>query len=501
MVYEPVRVSMLEPWETHMKQSQRTLVLSGLFALSLVACSGGNGGGGTVPLPILGGQSLSIEVNVRSLPLTVFVNASNGNLLESKTVNANSGKQTLAFSNIPSNATLTRAFQGTRRYYNSTTKQYVTIPYIDLFTLSSSEAVKYIFGTPSGIATQPLLSVYAKFTAKPALADFYYVNALGYNVTDTGFAADGTLGLKSSLYQNDLQTDNNFSEVFLAHNTQFETIGYITYLDKPVPATENSLAAPDFTATPADWKTDLSSLPITVNNLEPGTGINYEAWISGERKGVGHTLGYGQSTVDAAANAVTINAKYPPVFFDTYNYILRYFGRDSTQAGQPSTYHTTVKRGFVGLPVNPTFNAKTDFLVSPSNLGYSETGRPTLTWKYTTPASVFEVYAGVYNQTDDADLNWSFDSLPKAASSLIVPALPPSLATWDPKGNARKYRFYVNASEYNPTTQSPGGNRYSGASRNFANDVGPASFATRSVREQPNKSNGERQVVFGLERK
>jgi hypothetical protein len=483
-----------------MKQLQRTVVLSGLFALSLIACSGGNEGG-TVPLPILGGQSLSIEVNARSLAMTVFVNASNGNLLESKTANANTGKQALVFNNIPSSATVTRAFQGTTQRYDATTKKYVTIPYIDLYTLSSSEAVKYIFGTPTGIATQPLLSLYAKFTAKPTLTGFSSLYALGYGVDTTGFAADGTLGLKSPLYQFELQNDNNFSTAFLAFNTEGETIGYITYLDKPVPATENSLAAPDFTVTPADWKTDLTSVPITINNLEPGTGPNYDAWISGSRKGISHSMGYGLRTVDAATNSVTVNAKHPPEFFDTYNYTLRYFSNNSTQPGQPSKYHGSFKRGFVSLPANPTFNAQTDFLASPSNLGYSETGRPTLTWTYTTPASVFEVYAGIYNQTNDADLNWSFDSFPKTASSLIVPALPANLATWDPKGNARKYRFYVNASEYNPNTQSPGGSRYSGASRNFANDVGPASLGTRSVRDQPGKSNGERKVVFGLERK
>ena len=98
-------------------------------------------------------------------------------------------------------------------------------------------------------------------------------------------------------------------------------------------------------------------------------------------------------------------------------------------------------------------------------------------------------------------MGWSFDSPPQTASSLIVPALPPSLATWDPKGNARQYCFYVNASEYNPNTQSPGGNRYSGASRNFANDIGLAPLGTRGVRDQPGKSNGERRVVFGLEGK
>jgi hypothetical protein len=483
-----------------MKQLQRTLVLSGLFALSLIACTGGNDGG-TIPLPILGGQTLSIEVNARSLPLTVFVNASNGNLLESKTANANTGRQTLVFSNVPSGATVTRTVQGTTQRYNATTQQYVTIPYINLYTLPQSEAVKYIFGTPSGIVTQPLLSLYTKFTAMPSLAGFAYVDALGYLASSTNFAADGTLSLKSPLYQFELQTDTNFSEVFLALNGSYETIGYATYLDKPVPVAENSFATPDFTVTPADWKTDLSSLPITINNLEPGTGLNYSAWIFGERKGIGHTLGYGQSTVDPVANAVTISAKYPPVFFDTYNYALSYFSRNSTQPGQPSTYHSSSKRGFVSLPANPTFNAQTDFLTSPSNLKYSETGRPTLTWTYATPASVFEVYAGIYNQTNDADLDWSFDSFSRTTSSLTVPALPASLATWDPKGNARKYRFYVNASEYNPNTQSQGGSRYSGASRNFANDIGTASLESRSVREQPSKSNGERKAVFGLERK
>jgi hypothetical protein len=470
---------MLEPSEAAMKQTQRTVVLSGLFALSLIACSGGNDG--TTPLPIVGGQSLSIEVNARSLAMTVFVNASNGNLLESKTVNANAGRQTLVFNNVPSGATMTRAFQGTTQRYNATTKQYVSIPYISLGTYSLSEAVKYIFGTPSGVVTQPLLSLYAKFTARPTLTGFSSLYALGNGVNTTGFAADGTLGLKSPLYQSELQDDTNFSTAFLAFNGDGETIGYITYLDKPVPAAENSLAAPDFTVTPADWKTDLTSVPITINNLEPGTGPNYEAWVSGSRKGIAHSMGYGQKTVDAAANSVTINAKHPPVFFDTYNYTLRYFAKASTQAGQPSKYHGSFKRGFLSLPANPTFNAQTDFLTSPSNLGYSETGRPTLTWTYTTPASVFEVYAGIDNQTDDADLNWFFDSLPKTASSLTVPALPASLATWDPKGNARQYRFYVNASEYNPTTQSPGGNRYSGASRNFSNDIGTASLGARAV--------------------
>jgi hypothetical protein len=482
-----------------MKQLQRTVVLSGLFALSLIACSGGSDGP-TVPLPIVGGQTLSIQVNARSVAMTVFVNASNGNLLESKTANANTGKQTLVFNNIPSSATVTRAFETTTQIYNSTTKKYVTVPYISLYTLSPSEAVKYIFNTPTGVATPPLLSLYAKFTAKPTLTGFSSLYALGYSVETAGFAADGTLSLKSPLYQFELQNDNNFSTAFLAFNTDGETIGYVTYLDKPVPALENSLAAPDFTVAPADWKTDLTSVPITINNLEPGTGPNFDAWISGSRKGISHSMGYGQRTVDAATNSLTISPKHPPEFFDTYNYTLRYFAKNSALAGQPSTYHGTYKLGFVGLPANPTFDAKTDFLASPSNLGYSETGRPTLTWTYTTPASVFEVYAGVYNQTNDADLDWSFD-LSRAASSLIVPALPANLSTWDPKGNARQYRFFVSANEYNPTTQSPNGYRYSGASRNFANSVGLASLGTRSEREQPSKSNGERKVVFGLERK
>ena len=465
-----------------MKQMQRIVVLSGLFAFSLIACSGGNDGQNL--LPIVGGQSLSIQVNARSLAMTVFVNASNGNLLESKTANANTGRQALAFNNVPSSATVTLAFQGTTQRYNPTTKQYVTIPYINLSTLSSSEAVKYIFGTPSGTFTQPLLSLYAKFTARPTLTDFSSLYALGYSFETTEFAADGTLGIKSPLYQFELQNDTNFSTAFLAFNSQGETIGYLTALDKPVPASENSFSAPDFTVTPADWKTDLTSVPITINNLEPGTGANYEAWISGSRKGTSHSMGYGQLAVNTAANSVTITAKHPPVFFDTYNYTIRYFANNSTQAGQPSKYYSSFKRDFLSLPANPTFNAQSDFLASPSNLGYSETGRPTLTWTYTAPASVFEMYAGIYNLTNDADLFWSFDSLPKIASSLTVPALPASLATWDPKGNARQYRFYVNASEYNPNTQSPGGYRYSGASRNFSNAIGVASLGARAVNAQ-----------------
>jgi hypothetical protein len=454
------------------QKSSRAMGLFALLAASLVACPNG---GGSTPFPT--GQPLSIEVRANTVAMTVFVNANDGSLLESKTAGANTGKQTLTFSNIPSNATVTRGFQTTTQYYNATTKQYVTIPYISLRTYSASEAVKYIFNSPTGAVTQPLLSLYAKFTAVPTLPDFYYVNALGYNTT---FATDNTLSLKSPLYQDDLQTDTNFSELFLAFNTKNETIGYITYLDKPVPAAENSFAAPDFTVAPVDWKTDLSTMPITINNLEPGTGPNYSAWISGGRKGVGHTLGYGQNTA-AVANTVTINAKYPPEFLDTYNYTLSYFLKTNTQAGQPSTYHDTIKRGLVSLPATPTFNAQTDFLASPKNLGYSETGRPTLTWTYTAPASVIDVFAGIYNQTDDADYFWSFAPQARTASSLIVPALSADFAAWDPKGNARKYRFYVNASEYDSATNSPGGNRYSGASRNFSNDTGPASLRARAV--------------------
>jgi hypothetical protein len=455
------------------------LVLVSACALGIVACNNDNG--------LSGGQPLSIEVRPRSVPLTISVSSADGGLIGSKTVAANSGQQTLVFSNIPSNAFVTQIYETTGRRYNSSSKQFVTVPAYTLNTFSAEEAVKYVWLSPNAPATPstPLTTVYTKITGKPTMPNFSYILGSGYKVTYDGSPTD-VFDLPSALYSTDLQTDQIFSKFFGAYAAQNDLIGYVAYLDQAVPVTAGSAVTPNFTIAPADWKTTLNNWALEVSNLGSAAEV-YSVNLFAARKGIFRFVSTGQGSLDAAGK-LTLNAKYPPDLFDTFNYNLSRRKNMTSQAGQPYQYSVLFRQGVSSLPDGLSVNAGTDLLTAPSNLAYSESGRPKLSWTYSPQAAVTGFNISISNQTEDAIYDWSFDSFAKDTSSVTVPALPANLATWDPKGNSRKYQFFVVVDDYDATSKSPGGYRYAGASRNFANDIG--ANAIRAQQANGTQANG-----------
>jgi hypothetical protein len=456
-----------------MKQPQRTPALFGLFAASLIACS--SGGTGTPPL---GDKTLSLRAQANDYPLTVFVNAGNGNLIDSKTLATGSGEQTLTFTNLPSDATVSSAYE------TSYVRSGVTVPNRNITTLPIAAVNNLKFSSPTNGTNQTVAALYAKFTGKPNLTDFSYVSA--FNV-QTSFAFDGTnyyLNLKSDLSKFDLQKDGKFTPIFFAFNSKNEPIGYVAFPDKTVPASENSFDNPDFLVSPSDWKTDFKTLSI---NLENATNSEYILDIYGTRKDIEKYLYARTSRANTSATAITLSAKYPPSIFDEYKYYVSKFTAQDTQIGRPSQGSTIFKRGLSNLPESPTipaFNAQTDFLPTPTNLVYAEASRPTLSWNLAAPSSVTFFGVSLYDQVDNLDQYWNFIFYPKTSTSLVIPELPANLSSFDPKGNGSLYRFNISISDYNSATSSPSGYRYAGASRNFADDVGPAALKTQNVRPE-----------------
>jgi hypothetical protein len=451
------------------------LVLVSVCALGIVACNNDSG--------LSGGQPLNIEVRPRSVPLTISVSAADGSFIGSKTVAANSPQQTLVFSSVPSNAFVTQIFETTGSRYNSSSKQFVTVPAYTLNTFSAAEAVKYVWLSPNAPATPstPLTTVYTKITGKPTLPNFSYILGSGYKVIYDASPTE-VFDLPSALYSTGLQTDQTFSKFFGAYAAQDDLIGYVAYLDQAVPATAGTAATPNFTIAPADWKTTLNTWALGVSNLGSAAEA-YSVDLFAGRKGIFRFVSTGQGTLDAAGK-LTLNAKYPsypPDLFDTFSFNLSWRKNMTSQAGQPYQYSVLFRRGFSSLPDGSSVNAGTDLLSVPSNLAYSESGRPKLSWTYSPQAAVTSFNIGISNQTEDAVYDWSFDSFTKDTSSVTVPALPANLASWDPKGNARKYQFFVTVDDYDATSKSPGGYRYAGASRNFSNDIGTSSLRARQA--------------------
>jgi hypothetical protein len=466
------------------------LVLVSACALGIVACNNDNG--------LSGGQPLNIDVRPRSVPLTISVSAADGSFIDSKTVAANSPQQTLAFSNVPSNAFVTQIYETTGSRYNSSSKQFVSVPAYTLNTFSAEEAVKYVWLSPNAPATPstPLTTVYTKITGKPTMPNFSYILGSGYKVTYDGSPTE-VFDLPSALYSTGLQTDQTFSKFFGAYAAQDDLIGYVSYLDQAVPVTAGSAAAPNFTIAPADWKTTLNNWALGVSNLGSAAEA-YSVDLVGGRKGIFRFVSTGRGTLDASGK-LTLNAKYPSDLFDTFNYNLSWRKNMTSQAGQPYQYSILFRRGFSSLPDGLSVNAGSDLLSVPSNLAYSESGRPKLSWTYSPQAAVTSFNIGISNQTEDAVYDWSFDSFTKDTSSVTVPALPTNLASWDPKGNARKYRFFVAVDDYDAISKSPGGYRYAGASRNFANDIGTSSLRAQQV-NGPQMNGAERNQVLELQR-
>jgi hypothetical protein len=468
------------------------LVLVSVCVLGIVACNNDNG--------LSGGPPLNIEVRPRSVPLTISVSAADGGLIGSKTVAANSGQQILVFSNVPSNALVTQIYETTGSRYNSSSKQFVTVPAYTLNTFSTAEAVKYVWLSPNAPATPstPLTTVYTKITGKPTLPNFGYILGSGFKVIYDGSPTD-VFDLPSPLYSTGLQTDQTFSKFWGAYAAQDDLIGYVAYLDQAVPATAGSAATPNFTIAPADWKTTLNNWALGVSNLGSAAEA-YSMDLFAGRKGIFRFVSSGQGTLDATGKLM-LNAKYPPDLFDAFNYNLSWRKNMTSQAGQPYQYSVLFRRGFSSLPDGASVNAGTDLLTMPSNLAYSESGRPKLSWTYSPQAAVTSFNIGIYNQTEDAAYDWYFDSLTQDTSSVTVPALPANLASWDPKGNARKYRFFVAVNDYDAASKSPGGYRYAGASRNFANDIGTSSLRAQQNGTQMNGAERDRVLELQRERR
>jgi hypothetical protein len=465
-----------------MKQSQRTPALFGLFAASLIACSGGSDTGGTSS-----GKTLSISAKANGVALTVFVSAKNGDVIDSKTASPGS-EQTFTFTNLPSDATMTSAFETSYLRYDPTTKQNISTPVRELTTYPISEANNFGFASPT--LTNNRVTLYAKFTGKPDLPDFTYVNVLGIQ---TSFAFDGTnyyLNLKPTVSRNyDLQKDGNYTPIFFAFNSKNEPVGYVAYPDKTLPASENSFNTPDFLVSPSDWKTDFKTLSVNFTNTRSAEGYNLD--IYADRKEAGRFL-Y-TSTRTQGGDTATLSTKYPPGIFEKYEYYAGKNTSQDTQLGRPSQYSVVSRKGLSSLPESPTIptlNAQTDFLAGPTNLKYAEANRPTVTWDYTPPSSVTGMYASIFDQVDEADQYWFFGLLSASSKSLIVPTLPANLSSFEPKGNGLKYRVRVAATEQTSGTNSQG-YRYAGASRNFADDVGQASLRSQSRRPEYLESRGE----------
>lgn len=486
-----------------MKQSQRTPALFGFFAASLIACSGG-GTPTTTPTSTSGSTSSGLTLKIGALAngnsaITVFVSKADGSLIDSKVANPSTGNQVFTFSNVPNDATVTGAYQVTKLEYNYTTKKYDPIPVTRLQTYPATEAADKTF-SPIGNYNY-LATIQASFTGKPTLTDFSSVEGFfPYFSGRYSFSPDGTLNLYDSLYQADLQTDGKFSPVIFAINSTGTPIGYTALKDQSLPSTPSDSNLIKYTVASTDWKTDLQTLNVTISNVETDYGYYYTS-ITGTRLGVSQQLSGSSAVFDAAAKTWTFNPKYPPGIFNRYGYFTGYLARNDTQLGRPSRGYALRKSSLSSLPASVPLNANTDFLETPTNLDYSETNRPTLTWNYSTPASVKRISAFIYDQVDSASYDWYFTSLPTTATQLIVPALPANISSFDPKGNELKFRFGVTASEYDQITGSPGGYRFSDASRNFADDVGPASVRSQTKVFQQLEPRSDQHDPYALELK
>ena len=464
---------------------------------ALIACSGG--GGTTTPTAISSGLTLKIGARAEgNSAITVFVSKADGSLIDSKIANPGTGNQVFTFSNLPNDATVTGAYRITWQEYNNTTNKYDSIPVTRLQTYPATEAADKTF-YPTG-NNEYLATIQANLTGKPIL-DFTTVEGFfPYFGGRYSFGSGTTLTMFDGLFQADLQTDGKFSPVLFALNSANTPVGYAVLKDQSLPNAPTDSTLVSFTIAPTDWKTDLKTVPITITNVESNDGYYYTS-ITGTRLGVSQRLSYSSAVFDSAAKTWTFNPKYPPNIFNKYGYFTGYLARNDTQLGRPSQNYIMQKRDLSVLPASVTLNANTDFLEAPTGLGYSEANRPTLAWNYTAPASVKRLSAFIFDQVDSASYNWNFASLPAAATQLIVPTLPANISSFDPKGNGLKFRFGVTASEYDKTTDSPGGYRDSSASLNFAADVGQASLRSQAVGSQRPEPHDNQRDPYALELK
>lgn len=390
-------------------------------------------------------------------PLTVFVSAGDGSLLASSTANPGEGAKTFVFPNVPGDATVTGAYTLTKPVWNGSSYAMTTVYRLQTYPaayanersfspINNNEFIAYFYATlnkPSAVAgvTQaggvfPHFGFTASFGAAPSV----------------------TLG--DALDQNNLQTDGRYSMIFNAYDANGNPLAYATFLDQTVDATTPNRF---FTVGATDWKTDFSSLNLTITNYDgfkktnglPDPNPGY--WctnVVGSRRGVRMTPPNPCRVLfDTGARTMSVTAKYPSGFFDSFGYYTGWWFRDASQSGLPDKNSYRRLRGLASLPSNLTLDAVADFLAPPTNFAVADVGteRPSFSW--TTPtglnttAKTVRTMLGVYNfyLGTGVDYGWTFDPFPSTLTSLKLPALPAALNGFAPTENVggRKYRAYI----------------------------------------------------------
>lgn len=400
---------------------------------------------------------------------TVFLSKANGDLIESRSVSgAVPGlEQVLEFSNVPSDAMLTVAYQF-KKTLASGTKDVLR-----LFTYPAKKVAgrNFEIGAPGealflqrvnfhNASLSPGESVSASFPVLGGVADF---------------AGASSVAITSSVPLAGLQTDGRYSLLaFLYDNPNAQDpIAYASKLDLSIPTSNNTALS----VASSDWKSDLQNLELRVSSypgyrLSNGTvAASYLGMrVVGERKGVIYdTYNFAiLASFSAATQGMSFNARYAPEFFDRYGYDVGFQTGDETQALQPAQGAFLRVMGQASLPTSLSLDTQSDFPSVPSILGITGVGsaRPSLSWSAAIPATAVQVVELRSRAPSSYDYRWEIEDIAPTATSFQLPALPGELAGFAPtEGSSEKYRAEIRIEEGG---RSPAGHKYAYASRNLA---------------------------------
>jgi hypothetical protein len=392
-------------------------------------------------------------------PMTIFVSKADGSLITSQTVTPAERNKRIVVSDVPGDAIVTSAYKMRRPEYtcNVSPCGYIMMDIVRLQSYSATYVNERTFSFGNSFWYGNIQAV----LAKPNIANVTRANGIyPYFGSNADFGANSTVVFYDSLYGSKIQSDGKFSPLFFARDNNNNPLAYAAILDRAVSGTGNDV----INIAAADWKTDLSSLALTISNYDgytyTGGKTSYNGCFSvlGVRKNV---FMNGNDTCPVYNNTnstLTTNLKYPPNYYDSLGYNIFIGTGNTTLAGRPITTSSLTVRDLNSLPSSLTLNAQTDFLKSPTNfvLTDTNTAQPKASWvKSSNLASSgdkgttlsIDISQGLTNQ----NYNWYFINFSEDQTSLIVPQLPSNLGSdFSPADTTTfKHRYTISNYENN----------------------------------------------------
>jgi hypothetical protein len=413
-------------------------------------------------------------------PFTVFLNRSDGSLIESKVINAGQPQETLVFKNVAADTLVTGAYEYSKPYsYNG---QNVIQKAVRL----SSYPAAYISGRTFFLTSNDYIANVNVTLIKPTGINVTSAISVSpyYNTVSWGESANGNLNLYLS--QSNLDSNGRFSPVFLAKDVNGNIVAYATLLNQTVTSDAMNL-----TVQATDWKTNFSSLPITIRNymgIKDSSGTrtgSSSTWgVSGAHGNVSYGYPFNQMSpgiFNPANDTLSGSVRYVPNIFDNKMIVNVGFAEgDLTEPSYPFRSVLLVKNFNLPFPSAVTFDAKTDFLKPIANFRISDVNTAQFTATWDNPGNTFmnnsqtnlSLFINSYSNFSANNFDtyrWDVQQLPADQTSFKVPLLPTNLAGYEPQegSNGRKYYVGILVSE---AFEKDGGSRSAWTSLNLSNN-------------------------------